>query len=131
MNNTYVEKIQNLVVEESELAFYDSNAKSFQRQQVIDLLGKLGKIPVPIFIVGERGVGKSRLASKFIPKIRNIKNDKIFYILWNTDLTKINLKDQSLYIVDNIHLFSRNQQFIILDLIQRDYKFFSKFNFII
>ncbi|MCX7096312.1 MAG: sigma 54-interacting transcriptional regulator [Methylococcales bacterium] len=73
--NTYLAEIHRLKERKTELAVYEPEAKSPKRKQALKRLNVYARlIGAPLLILGERGIGKTRLVETFVAKLKQRDN---------------------------------------------------------
>lgn len=73
--NTYLAEIHRLKERKTELAVYEPQAKSPKRKQALERLNVYARlIGAPLLILGERGIGKTRLVETYIATLKQRHN---------------------------------------------------------
>jgi len=72
--STYLSEIRHALPPNGRIAAYDAEAKSPARKQSLEQLADLARVPgAPLLILGERGVGKTRLVETIVAHLKGRK----------------------------------------------------------
>jgi sigma54-dependent transcription regulator len=73
--NTYLAEIRTQANKQPELAQYDAECRSPARQKALSQLSRYARLPgAPLLILGERGIGKTRLVETHVTRLKQRKN---------------------------------------------------------
>lgn len=69
--NTYLAEIRAQNLTEPNLALYDGEPRSPARREMLQQLARYARLPdAPLLILGERGIGKTRLVETYVKKLK-------------------------------------------------------------
>jgi DNA-binding NtrC family response regulator len=72
--NTYLAEIRIQANQQPELAQYDAEYRSLARQKALQQLSRYARLPgAPLLILGERGIGKTRLVETHVTRLKQRK----------------------------------------------------------